>query len=100
MVKAWLRDLLARTLPPISRREALRIASGALADSVRSARLICHSTRPRAYNIYSTHAEPSWYIDAPWNDGKDELMLGSCRVILVGKLTGTIYYDGSAGDEG
>lgn len=96
MVKAWLRDLLARTLPPISRREALRIASGALADSVRSARLICHSTRPRAYNIYAPHFEPSWYIDAPWNDAKDGLILRSTHVILVGKLSGTIYYDGSA----
>lgn len=100
MVKAWLRELLARTFPPISRREALRIASCALANNVRSVRLICHRTRPRGYNIYSTHSEPSWYINAPWNDGKDGLMLRSSRVILVGKLTGTIYYDGSAGDEG
>ena len=100
MVNAWLRDLLMRTFLPISRRKALRIASGTLANNVRSARLICHSTKPRAYNIYATHSEPSWYIDVPWNDAKDGLFLRSSRVVLVGKLFGTIYYDGSAADEG
>lgn len=100
MVKAWLRDLLARTLPPISRREALRIASAAPAHNVRSAGLICHDTKPHAYNIYSAHSEPSWYIDAPWINAKDGLILRSSRVIVVGKLTSTIYYDGSVADEG
>ena len=44
--------------------------------------------------------KPYWYIYAPWSDHQDVIALRSSRVILVGKLTGTIHYDGSAGDEG
>ncbi len=50
--------------------------------------------------IYCETTEPCWYIYAPWSDHRDVIALRSRRVILVGKLTGTIHYDGSVGDEG
>lgn len=89
-----------QAFPPISRRESLRIATHALANDARDIRLICHATMPSTCNIYSRHFEPCWYIYTPWNDGKDGMMIRSSRVILVGKLTGIIQFDGSAGDEG
>ena len=96
----WLRDLLGRMFSPISRREAVRIASRKLANDAGNLRLICDGTKPPNFRIFTTWSEPCWYIHAPWNDGMDGAMLRGSRVILVGKLTGTIYYDGSAGDEG
>lgn len=96
----WLRQLLARMFSPISRSEALRIASNALANNARGVQLICHGTKPPNCHIYNCQSEPCWYIYAPWGDGNDGAMLRSSRVILVGKLTGAIHYDGSARDEG
>ena len=96
----WLRQLLARMFPPISRSEALRIASLALANNARGVQLICHGTKPPTCHIYNTQSEPCWYIYVPWNDHNDVIAIRSSRVILVGKLTGAIHYDGSARDEG
>lgn len=85
---------------PISRRDAFRIASNALAINTRGVPLICHGTKPPACCIYSAPLEPCWYIYLPWNDDKNVTAIRSSRVMLVGKLTGMIHYDGSAGDEG
>lgn len=100
MVTNWLRQLLARMFSPISRREALRIASHALANNARGVQLICHGSKPQNCHIYNAPSEPCWYIYAPSGNGNGGVILRSSRVILVGKLTGTIHYDGSAGDEG
>lgn len=100
MVKDWLQQMLGRMFQPISRRAALRIAADALADRARRAPLICRGTKPDNCHIYCNTSEPCWYIYAPWDDDKDGPAIRSSRVILVGKLTGTIHYDGSAGDEG
>ena len=96
----WLRQFLARMFSPISRREALRIASHALANNERGVQLICHGSKPPNCHTYSAPSEPCWYIYVPCGDGNGGVILRSSRVILVGKLTGTIHYDGSAGDEG
>ena len=98
--KDWLQQILGYIFQPVSRSEALRIASSALADNARGAPLICHGTKPPACRIYNAPLEPCWYIEVRWNDDKDVITLRSRRVILVGKLTGAIYYDGSASDEG
>ncbi|MCK9381950.1 MAG: hypothetical protein M0P95_12930 [Sulfuritalea sp.] len=101
MTKDWLQQMLGRMFSPISRREALRIVADALADHARSAPLICHGAKPDDCRIYNTPSEPCWYIYVPWtNDNNGMAVLRSSRVILVGKLTGMIHYDGSAGDEG
>ncbi|MDP2828031.1 MAG: hypothetical protein Q8O37_05440 [Sulfuricellaceae bacterium] len=100
MAKDWLQQMLARMFSPISRSEALRIASHALENNVRDVALICHGTKPDNCRIYDAQSEPCWYIYVPWNDDNGMAVLRSSRVILVGKLTGTIHYDGSAGNEG
>ena len=88
------------TSSPISRRDALRIASHTLANDTRDTQLTCYDTKPSNCTIYNSPSEPCWYIYAPWGDGRDGFMLRSSRVILVGKLTSTVHYDGSAADEG
>lgn len=96
----WLHQLFLQIFSPITRREALRIASLALSREAQDSRLICHGAKPSSCHIYNAPHEPCWYIYAPWNTEVDAIVLRSRRVILVGKLTGTIHYDGSAGDEG
>ena len=84
------------------RSEGLRRSGrkSALAGRRRHTPLVCHGTKPDNCNIYCETTEPCWYIYAPWSDHRDVIALRSRRVILVGKLTGTIHYDGSVGDEG
>jgi hypothetical protein len=79
---------------------ALDIARQALAQSVVSAPLICHGRKPANFNIYGDLPEPCWWVMAPWNDKTDINVIRSRRVIAIGRVTGTILYDGSAGDEG
>ncbi len=100
MAKDWLKQMLGRMFPPISRSAALRIASEALAINAQVVPQSCHGTKPDNCRIYNAPPEPCWYIYAPWSDQKDVIALRSSRVILVGKLTGVVHYDGSAGDEG
>lgn len=91
---------MGRLLRPVWRQQALQIAAQALARSAAAGRLICHGTKPPLCRIYGDPPEPCWYIFAPWDDGGDGWSIRSRRVILVGKRTGTIHYDGSANDEG
>ena len=82
---------------PISRNDALRTVSEALAHKVRDIPLTCHDTKPADCYIYANPPEPCWCIYAPWDDEKDTPAFRADRVILVGKHTGAIHYDGSAG---
>jgi hypothetical protein len=100
MARSWLQQLLSRLFQPISRDDALRTVSEAVDHKVRDIPLICHETQPPNCRIYADPPEPCWYIYAPWDDQKDAPALRADRVILVGKHTGTIHYDGSAGNEG
>jgi hypothetical protein len=100
MAKNWLQQMLGRMFQPVSENEALRIASQSLVKDARAIRLICHGTKPAQFHIYGTLPEPCWWIQVPWDDGKDGLTIRSSRVIVIGRQTGTIHYDGSAGDEG
>lgn len=100
MVKDSRQPLMGRLLQPVWRDQALQIAAQALARSANAAELVCHDTKPPMCRLYNAPPEPCWYIYAPWDDHKNVIAIRSRRVILVGKLTGTIHYDGSAGDEG
>lgn len=100
IAKDWLQQLLGRLFQPISREQALQIAAQSLVQPFDAESLVCHETMPPMCGIYKCSSEPCWYIYAPWDDHKDVLAIRSRRVILVGKLTGMIHYDGSAGDEG
>ncbi len=84
--------------PPITRRDALEIAAKRMAQADMA--LICHGRKPSRFHIYNAPAEPCWWIQAPWGDGHPEYALRSSRLILVGRKTGIVHYDGSANDEG
>ena len=73
---------------------------GALERSKVPALPICHGTKPAQFCIYANLPEPCWWVEVPWGDGKDGLIFRSSRVIVIGRQTGMIHYDGSAGDEG
>lgn len=100
IVKDWLQQLRGRLFWPISREQSLQIAERALARPVDAEALVCHDAKQSMCRIYELTSEPCWYIFAPWDDQNEPPAIRSRRVILVGKLTGTIHYDGSAGDEG
>lgn len=84
--------------PPVTRRDALEIAAKKMAQA--DVALICHGRKPPRFHIYNEPAEPCWWIQAPWGDGFSEYALRSSRLILVGRKTGIVHYDGSANDEG
>lgn len=96
-----LEQLKVYLFPSVTRRMALDIATQALAQSVVSDPLICHGRKPRQFHIYANLPEPCWWVQVPWGDGKDGLViLRSSRVIVIGRHTGIVHYDGSACDEG
>lgn len=96
----WLGQLKVRLFPPVTQQMALDIARQALAQSVASDALICHGRKPAQFNLYASFPEPCWWVQAPWNDDKDGNAIRSSHVIVIGRQTGRILYDGPAGDEG
>jgi len=96
----WLAHLTTLLFPPVRRQAALNIARQALAHTRDMAPLACHGRRPAGFHIYGDVPEPCWWVVAPWDDGKDGFVIRSSRVIAVGKQSGKVHYDGSAGDEG
>lgn len=96
----WLEHLKILLFPPVRRTAALGIVRELLARTAATAPLICHGRKPANFHIYGTIPEPCWWIVAPWADGKNGVALRSSRVIAVGRQTGKVHYDGSAGDEG
>lgn len=96
----WIDDLKIRLFPPVSRRAALAIARKALLQPAAAATLVCHGRMPEHFRVYGSFPEPCWWVEVPWADGKDGSMIRSSRVIVVGRRTGELYYDGAAGDEG
>jgi hypothetical protein len=95
-----LEQLKVHRFPPVTQSMALDIARQALAQSVVSAPLICHGRKPANFNIYGDLPEPCWWVQVPWNDKKEVRAIRSSRVIVIGRQTGKVHYDGSAGDEG
>lgn len=93
----WIRALL---FPAITRRKACEIALAHLARPMPTGPLVCHSKLPEGFHLYLSTSEPSWYVTAPWGDSGDVPIIRSRRVIVIGKTSGTVHYDGSAGDEG
>lgn len=96
----WFEHLKVHLFPPVTRRMALDIATQALAQSAVSEPMICHGRKPARFRIYANPPEPCWWVQAHWGDGKDAITIRSSRVIVIGRKTGTVHYDGSAGDEG
>lgn len=85
--------------PPVTRNAALEIATRVLMQSVTTQPLICHETLPDNFHLYATWSEPCWYVQILLGDTeRGPFMLDSSRVIVIGRQTGKIYYDGSTGE--
>ncbi len=87
-----------RQFPPITKQKALEIAAQVCKDRKE---FHCYSKKPERCSIYGDIPdEPCWFVYAPWGDRKDGMMLRSSRVIVISRMTGKVFHDGSAGDEG
>lgn len=83
--------------PAITKQKALEIATQVCKTDRRE--FHCYSKKPKNFVIYATFPdEPCWYVSATWDDALH--MLRSSRVIVISRMTGKVFYDGSAGDEG
>ncbi len=88
-----------RSFPSITKQKALEIVAQVCNDDRRE--FHCYSKKPDRFKMYGVIPdEPCWFVYAPWGDGKDGMMLRSSRVIVISRMTGKVFYDGSAGDEG
>lgn len=84
--------------PPVSKEAALEIALRALAETAAAPELIVHGRRPVGFGVYAVLPEPCWWVQVLPHERA--LKIESSRVIVVGRHTGQIHYDGPAGDEG
>lgn len=84
--------------PPVSKEAALEIALRALAETAAAPELIVHGRKPKGFGVYAVLPEPCWWVQVQPQEGA--LRIESSRVIVIGRNTGTIHYDGSAHDEG
>ncbi len=90
-------DSSIRPFPPITKQKALEIATQVCKSDRGEFR--CDSKKPENCRIYATIPdEPCWYVSTAWDDNQH--MLRSSRVIVISRMTGKVFFDGSAGDEG
>ena len=85
---------------PTTQSDAIDIAHSRLGQVALRRPLVCHEHKPSNVRIYGEPTEPCWWVMAPAGDQTDMFSLRSSRVIVVGRETGIVYYDGSAHDEG
>ncbi|MDD2742990.1 MAG: hypothetical protein PHV02_11995 [Rhodocyclaceae bacterium] len=77
----------------ITQNDAIQIVAKHLECSLSSLTVL--SDMPANFRIYKVTKEPAWLVRV----APSELKLVSAHVVLVGKQSGIIHYDGSAGDE-
>lgn len=83
--------------PPITKQKALEIAAQVCKADRKE--FHCYNKKPENCTIYATlPAEPCWYVFTAWDDASH--VLRSSRVIVISRMTGKVFYDGSASDEG
>lgn len=91
---------MSGTAVEISQGDAVEIAARKVGVRPEDLSVICQDGEPALFNIYNAPAEPCWWIVAPHRDNQGALTLRSSRVVLVGRRTGLVHYEGSANDEG
>lgn len=88
---------MVKPFPPVTKPQALEIAARVCMGDREEFK--CFSKKPESFIPYVAYPDdPCWYVYAPWDD--NAVALRSSRIIVISRLTGTIFYDGSAGDEG
>jgi len=81
---------------PFTKQKALEIATQLCKTDRKE--FHCYSKKPESCTIYAIIPdELFWYVNAPWGDGKDGMMLRSSRVIVISRQTGKVFYDGDKG---
>ncbi len=86
-----------RQFPPITKQKALEIATQVCKTDRKE--FHCYSKKPKNFRFYANIPdEPCWYVSAAWDDALH--ILRSSRLIVISRMTGEVFYDGSAGDEG
>jgi hypothetical protein len=88
------------TTAEISQGDAVEIAARKVGARPEDLSVILQDGEPAPFKIYNAPTEPCWWIVAPHRDNQGVLALRSSRVLLVGRRTGVVHYDGSANDEG
>ena len=86
------------TCASVGKRKAVDIAKRHIVSTL--GHFSVYNKKPDNVCLYQLPSEPCWYVLAPWNDGKDGLMLRSSRMLIISKTTGNVLFDGSAHDEG
>jgi hypothetical protein len=84
----------------ISQRDAVDIAARKVGARPEDLSVIYQNGETAPFKIYNAPTEPCWWIVAPHPDTQGGLTLRSSRVVLVGRRTGVVHYDGSANEEG
>jgi hypothetical protein len=86
-----------RPSPPLIRQKALEIATQVCKEDRKEFHY--YSKIPKNCTIYAIIPdELCWYVSDAWDDALH--MLRSSRVIVISRMTGKVFYYGSAGDEG
>lgn len=91
---------LSGTAAEISQGDAVEIAARKIGARPEDLSVICQDGEAAPFKIYNAPTEPCWWILAPHAADRGALTLRSSRVVLVGRRTGVVHYDGSANDEG
>ncbi len=84
----------------ISQGDAVEIAARNVGARPADLSVIYQDGETAPFKIYNAPTEPCWWIVVPHADTQGALTLRSSRVVLVGRRTGVVHYDGSANDEG
>lgn len=83
-----------------SLRAAMEIAARTVGVRPDEMTIFGQNDRPQQLRIYNEPTEPCWWIVTRWPDHHEVMVLRSARVVLVGRQTGIVHFDGSACDEG
>lgn len=84
----------------ISQADAVEIVARKVGVRTEEMSVIRQDGELAPFNIYNAPTELCWWIVAPHGDNQGALQLRSSRVVLVGRRTGVVHFDGSANDEG
>lgn len=90
----------SETADAISQYDAVEIAARKVGARPEEMSVICQDAEPARFSIYNAADEPCWWVVAPHTDSHGVLALRSSRIVLVGRQSGAVLFDGLANDEG
>lgn len=88
------------TAAEVSQHDAIEIAARKVGARPEEMSVIYQNAEPARFGIYNVSDEPCWWVVAPHADSHGVLALRSSRIVLVGRQSGAVLFDGLANDEG